>query len=250
MSSRKIAKQNDVEDSKSNIYYYIKKYDLESNQKYQKPSYNSHFFDKINTPAKAYILGFILGDGHLTKKQSFEITVAIQDKQVVDFISDKIGGNIQVDKTLDRSKKRFPRARLRIYDKRLYTNFKRYCGGRLKQNRHFPNVSPKLEKYLVLGFFDAEGCVTFGYRKDRNRLWQKISFTSKFKMLEGVQKILLKQNIASKIKPKSGSKCYVLQFSDKNRVLTFLDYIYPKNDNFIVLQRKFGKAQQLRLELG
>ena len=119
-----------------------------------------------------------------------------------------------------------------------------------QKRRHIPFVSPKYERYLLQGFFDAEGCITWGRRKDRNRIWQKISFTSQYKMLEGIQNILYKKGIASKIKPKSdSSKCFVIEFANKNDVLAFLDIIYP-NDEFIVLKRKYKNAQALRLELG
>ncbi|MGM0411549.1 MAG: LAGLIDADG family homing endonuclease [Bacillota bacterium] len=253
MTNREIANQNDVNIEKSTVFYWIKKYGLQKKQKYYSNiDYNSNIFNKINTPVKAYIIGFILGDGYLNEKNGkyISITIALKDKQILDFIANKTGGRVRVYKKINRKQKKFPHATLRIGSNRIYNDIKKYCGGRLKEDRHLPIINKKLERYLILGFFDAEGCVTWGNRKDRNRLWQKISFTSKFKMLEGVQKVLLKNDISSKIKPKQNEKCYVLQFSDKNRVLTFLDYIYPKDSNFIILQRKFKKAQNLRLELG
>ena len=103
---------------------------------------------------------------------------------------------------------------------------------------------------MIQGFFDAEGCITWGRRKDKNRIWQKVSFTSQYKMLEGVQQYLLKQlNIATKLKPKSdGSKCFILEFANKNDVLKFCEHIYNNND-MIVLKRKYSKFKALRLEL-
>ena len=61
--------------------------------------------------------------------------------------------------------------------------------------------------------------------------------------------MLIKElNIATIVRPKTGENCFVLEFSNKNDVLKFLDYIYPNND-FIVLNRKYLKAKALRLEL-
>ena len=40
---------------------------------------------------------------------------------------------------------------------------------KLKKGRNLPITSKKLEPYLLQGFFDAEGCITWGYRADRNR---------------------------------------------------------------------------------
>ena len=122
--------------------------------------------------------------------------------------------------------------------------------GRLKKERHYPRVRKDLERYLLLGFFDADGCITWGKRKDRNKIWQKVSFTSQLHLLEGIQKMLYNNiGISSTIRPKSNEDCYIIEFSNKEDVLKFINYIYPKDDDFIILQRKYLKANVLRLEL-
>ena len=55
--------------------------------------------------------------------------------------------------------------------------------------------------------------------------------------------------ISSTIRPKSNEDCYIIEFSNKEDVLKFINYIYPKDDDFIILQRKYLKANVLRLEL-
>lgn len=237
-------------ESKSNIGYWINKYDINKYMKYQKPEYkNINYFNKIDTKEKAYILGFIIGDGYIDKSGNFECTVMLKDKNILDFISYEIGCNVLKDETFNKNKRHFPNASIHIGNNILLRDIYKLFGGRLKEDRRIPIIPKQLERYLILGFFDAEGCITWGFRKDRNRLWQKISFTSKIKMLEGIQKILLKQNIATSIKPKSKEDCHVMEFSDRTRIKMFLDYIYP-DEEFIILKRKFIKAQALRLELG
>ena len=229
--------------SKGTISYYIKKYNLREFQKYKK---NENFkFEKINTPEKAYTLGFILADSNISIKDDIEISVAARDKEVLDFISEVIKGNIFYDNVFDKKTRRFPRYRLR---KRI-KDITKFTGGRIKKERHYPRVRKDLEKYLLLGFFDGDGCITFGRRKDRNRVRHKVSFTSQLKLLEGVQQVLLKElNISTVIRPKSNENCYILEFANKNNVLKFLDYIYSDND-FIILKRKHLKYNALRLEL-
>ena len=100
----------------------------------------------------------------------------------------------------------------------------------------------------MLGFFDGDGCITWGRRKDRNIIWHKVSFTSSYSILYGVQQFLFKLGITTQLKPKQNEDCFVLEFSNKTDVLKFLDYIYPNNE-FIILQRKYLKANALRLEL-
>ena len=120
----------------------------------------------------------------------------------------------------------------------------------MKEERHYPKVKNEFERYLLQGFFEADGCITWGKRKDRNRIWHKVSFTSQLKLLEGVQQMLYKNiGISSVIRPKKNEGCYVIEFSNKEDVLKFINYIYPKDTDFIILQRKYLKANALRLEL-
>jgi hypothetical protein len=250
MSTRDIAEISG--EGKSNVGYWINKYNIGYYMKYQKPNYKDiNYFNKIDTKEKAYIIGFMIGDSGIDKqKESLELAIALNDKIILNFINKELGCNIQVDTTYNEKQKKFPSASINIGNQSLMRDIIKLFGGRLKEDRRLPIIPKNLERYMVLGFFDAEGCVTWGYRKDRGRLWQKVSFTSKLKMLEGIQKILLRQNIASSIRPKSNDEdCHVMEFADRDRVLMFLNYIYP-DDDFIILERKYKKAQALRLELG
>ena len=230
---------------KSTVGYWIKKYDLNeyNTHKPPKPAYN---FNKIDTPEKAYTLGFILADGDINIKNMVEISVGKNDKEVVDFISNVIGSNVNVDNNFNKEKRRFPRART----SRKIKDIKKFTGGRLKNERHYPKVRKDLERYMLLGFFDADGSISYGIRKDRNRFWQQVRFTSQLKLLEGIQQMLYKNiGISSIIRPKKGEDCYVISFGSKEDVLKFINYIYPKDDDFIILQRKYLKANAVRLEL-
>ena len=236
--------------SKSVISYQQRKYGLSNLTKHKKRPIFS--FDKIDTPEKAYTLGFILADGCIEQNNIVEISVALKDKEVVDFISNTINGSVFVDKTYDKKQRRFPRARTNSLRRQRQRCLWTICSHRSSpemSDRHYPRVKKDLERYLLLGFFDADGCITWGRRKDRNRIWHKICFTSSYSLLYGVQQHLLKIGITTTLRPKSNENCFVLEFSNRTDVLKFLDYIYPKNSEFIVLQRKYLKNRALRLEL-
>lgn len=228
--------------SKSTVGYWIKKYNLESENH---PPKNAYTFEKIDTPEKAYTLGFILADGSIDIKNGVELSICKADKKVIEFISTVLDSEIQIDDTFDKKTRRFPRART----SRKIKDITKFTGGRLKQERHYPIVKKDLERYLLLGFFDGDGCITWGHRKDRERIWHKVCFTSQLHLLEGVQQMLYKNlEISSIIKPKTNENCYTISFSNKKDVLKFLDFIYP-NEEFIILQRKYLKIKALRLEL-
>ena len=201
--------------------------------------------NKINSKELAYVIGFISADASIDKINRVEISTSIKDKSIIEFVSKIIDSNISVDETYIQEKKIFPRYRT----SRKITDILKFVGNRKKEFRNIPIISNEFTKYLVLGFFDGDGCITWGRRKDRNRIWQNISFTSSYFLLESIQKILLKIGISSSIKPKGTEKCFVLKISSKKDVLKFCEWIYSDED-FIILKRKFDVFRALRLELG
>lgn len=246
LTTREMAKK--VGMSKSVIQYQLAKLGLNTELKYAKNIWNEHYFSKINTPESAYIVGFMLGDGSYCNN-FINVSVALKDKCVVEYIANQIGGTVRVCNTLVKEMRRFPHATLCLANKNLLIDLGKVFVTRKKKDRKIPIIKSHLERYLLLGFFDAEGCITWGKRKDRDRIWHKISFTSAFDLLIGIQKILDKQGISSQLRPKTGEDCYVLEFSNKKGVLSFLDYLYD-DGSFVVLRRKYDKAKALRLELG
>lgn len=237
----------DLNISNAYVSYLVRKFNLLDSLKYKKPIINIDYFQKIDTKEKAYILGFLLADGCLTENKGISCAVALVDEIIIDFISEQTGAHKRVYTTMDIKTRRFPNATFSINIKQINNDLHKLFGGYLKEDRHIPRIKKELESYMILGLFDADGCITFGKRKDRNRLWQKISFTSKLNILAGIQNILLKQDISTKIYKKKDSDCYILDICDKKKVVLFLDYIY---NDLVVLDRKYNKAQALRLELG
>lgn len=240
MSTRDIEKICDKK--RSTISYWIKKYGLTDKSKYIKK--DNYRFEKIDNKEKSYTLGFILADAAITKVNT-EVTVAIKDKCVVEFIARVINGNVIYSNKFNNKTRVFPKARVikKIVD------ITKFTGGMSKIDRHYPRVREDLERYLIQGLFDSDGCITWGKRKDKNRIWQKVSFTSQLKILEGVQQYLLKKlDISTVVRPKGNDKCYILEFANRADVLKFCEHIYP-NEDFIILNRKYLKYKALRLEL-
>ena len=172
---------------------------------------------------------------------------SLEDKEVLDFISSVINARVFENHLLDKKKRIFPNVRM----SKTIIDIHTFIGGsNFKEGRNLPIVSKELRRYLLQGFFDGDGCVAWGIRKDRGRIWQKISFTSSLSLLTAVQQILIKEiDVSSVIRPKSGENCYVLEFANKEDVLKFLNYIYP-NEQFIILQGKYLNQKALRLKLG
>ena len=200
--------------------------------------------EKIDSKEIAYIVGFLSADAAIFNSK-IEMSVAIDDICILEFISNILNCKLSIDNTYIKEKRRFPRARI---NKKI-KDIKKFIGGELKNERHLPIVKEEFVRYLVLGFFDGDGNISWGRRKDRNRIWQQISFTSSLSLLITLQKILIKIGISTSIHPKGNEKCFVLRFSNKNDVLKFCEWLY-KDKSFIILKRKFNVYRALRRELG
>ena len=224
------------------ISRYIRNYNL--NNLYSKPKYLPYHLTKIDSKELAYMLGFIIADSSINN-EIVEISVAINDSELMDLFSPLLGIKSFEDLTLVKEKRRFPRIRL----VRKIVGINKFIGGNKKKDRNVPIIQKDLEVYLIRGIFDADGCITWGYRKDRNRIWHKVSFTSSLGILTSVQKVLYKIGISTIVRPKANGDCYVLEFANKKDILKFYNYLYA-DDSFIPLKRKFDNYNALRLELG
>lgn len=241
MSTRDISKLTG--ESKTNISYLINAYNIGYLNKHSKPA--PYWFNNIDTPAKAYALGFILCDASINNIGYVDIATSISNSQPVQFISWLTGGKCYYNYSFDKQKRIFPKCRLT----RRMADILKFIGGPKKDQRHFPRVKYYLERYLMLGVFDADGCITWGRRKDRNRLWHKISIKSSYNILYGVQQFLYNSlNIPTKIYPVKNENCFVLEFADRDRVIYFLDWLY-QDPRDVILYNKYQKYRALRLEL-
>lgn len=212
---------------------------------YAKPKRLPYHIDKIDSKEKAYMLGFIIADAGI-KNNIVQISVALKDKELAIYFAELLGTNYKVDMTFIKKNRRFPRVGL----SRKIIGLSTLLNGEKKVDRTVPRIRKDLEVYLLRGIFDANGCITWGHRKDRNRIWHKVSFTSSLKILTSVQNILYKIGIATIVRPKSGGeKCFVLEFANKKDINTFYEYLY-QDKSYIPLKRKFSKYYALRLELG
>ena len=241
LSTRKIAEITGY--GKSTISYHMRQYGLSDCSRFKK--LDKFVFDKINTKEKAYALGFILADGAIDERNNVEISVAMADKEVAEFLASVVNARVRYDYTYNKKTRRFPRVR---FCKRI-PDILKFTGGRKKEDRHFPIISKELEPYMLQGFLDGDGSITYGHRKDRGRLWACVSFTSQFKLLYGVQQYILRKiKVSSQIFPKSNEKCFVLKISALDDIKNLLDTVYA-DKNFVILHRKYAKYKAVRLEL-
>lgn len=120
------------------------------------------YFETIDSPQKAYWLGFICGDGNISR-DCLHIGIHEQDFEFLKGFVKDIGGNYPVTlKTYISKGKPSNICRVDIYSKKIKTDLSKYGvvpakTGNMEWSKIQNNVPESLLVDFIRGFFDADG---------------------------------------------------------------------------------------------
>lgn len=206
---------------------------------------NDYYFEKINTEDRAYFLGFLMADGCVFKIKDcinsyiVQIKLNIRDKNILDKFVEYLQTTYKV----------------LVYRNEEYTNG-RYCVLTLRSTRmakdlirhgcverkslklKFPKTVPnKLIHHFIRGYFDGDGCVSFGQNKKR------FNIVGTFNVLNNIQKILITMANLNKTKiANAGSFSFRLEYGGNKNVANFYNFLYK--DAKLFLSRKREKFEE------
>lgn len=207
------------------------------------------YFDHIDTPNKAYILGLLFADGHNElKKGTVSISLKEDDKDILERISKELQSNHELEyvpactKTI-RGKlcNISPSYRLVLFSSYMCESL--ICCGMIpnKSNRiKFPMYLPdNLYSHFVRGYFDGNGCMGFKDLTTWNGKTLILKITSTYDFNLALSKYLKDNiNIESKIimaSNNNGITCD-LCINKSLQQLKFCEWIY--NDAEMFIKRK------------
>lgn len=217
--------------------------------------FNSHYFDVIDTPRKAYWLGFIYADGWITKYRShpgrnnYEFGMELQrsDRYILEELNKDLGG-VHAIKDLEntnsnklgtqKADKTFSSA-LRVYSKDIVNGL--LSNGidlRKTVSDVFPKVSEDMFPAFLRGYIDGDGCI---HKMKANRLAVHITGAN-LKAMEYLRDVLISRygihaNIYSEEFDKYRTKYRLYCFRDKD-VRTLLDLIYSDKDVPFLIRKR------------
>lgn len=224
---------------------------IEVNQKkfVRKYKLNESFFDNIDTPNKAYIMGLLHSDGsNNINKSTISISLQEDDKDILEQIRLEVNSEKPLE-YLDYSDKHDfgytykNQYRLLLFSKHMCEELN---NKGITPNKSltigFPNwLNTNLIPHYVRGVYDGDGSIYRSYRNDNNLpITVTITATESFcKVLKDICKKEL--NISAGIYDAS---CHngitkVFTLSGRNIAKKFLDWIYQDADLF--LQRKYDR---------
>lgn len=202
---------------------------------------NINYFKEINSPDKAYWLGFICADGNINKLNN-KVSLISKDIEVVEGFKNAIGAEHKISKR-------------EVFDKRTnktYTGYSIQIGNELfTQNLinlgvtsnktnilEFPNIEEKYYSYFIAGLFDGDGSV---YWKGKYKNHLGINLISTQEVLKFIceylyVKLNIKPKYSDKVTKNKSNVWRIYLFSDAHK---FLKFIYQDSNFEYYLKRKY-----------
>ena len=235
--------------SEDSVRAWFKKYGFEiknNSLAHRHYSINENYFDNIDTPNKAYVLGLLYADGN-NMVETNEIRLALQecDKDILDRIKNEIEYTgplrfVDYNSKSDNFKNQYV---LSFTNKHISETLNKIGVWKNKSLiLEWPSwLDETLYSHFVRGYFDGDGCLYLG----KNNKTQEMSIIGT-KMFLYPLKEIIKQTLDIDLyvkctEPKYKEVTKIVRISSKYGVKTFLDWIYRDAD--LMLKRKYNKYQ-------
>lgn len=229
------------------IYNLFLKYDLKvkslSHAK-QRYKINENYFDKIDTPNKAYILGLLWADGcNMPEKHEIKISLQENDRHILESIKEELEFDkplsfIDYTKKNSRYKNQYA---LVICNKHISERLNLLGMTKAKSlTLEWPQcIIPDLYRHFIRGYLDGDGCIYVGKGNS------EVSFVGTIMFIQELRKIL-QENLGINLSIKT-QKCYkdvtkIGTVHGNIQIHKILEWIYQDSD--LKLTRKYEKYQQ------
>lgn len=214
----------------------------DASHKSQKYSIDEMYFANIDTPEKAYWLGFLYADGYVSKN-AFGCALKQQDKKHLEKFKAAIGSTHPVKiLTATGFSVGKPYCRLLIANQTISNQLRALGINENKsQSANYPAINSTLDRHFIRGYLDGDGSWAKS-KKSASGFTMKICGTKS--ILESIA-IRLRLPV-EKVKPHKN--IFILEKSGKD-VLRLMNYLYTNADTY--LERKYKRwfvAQSLLAE--
>lgn len=205
---------------------------------------NEDFFETIDSPDKAYILGFLISDGYVIypkgKNPNWGIELQEQDKYILEKIKEIVGVNKKIVVRNRDGKRQYI---LSVASKKMVEDLSKYgVVPRKSRTARLPRINDEYMCDLIRGIFDGDGCIAKS---------GVCSFCGNKYFIQDIKDFLVENvHIANnKLSNRKNSNInpeymdvYAFYFSSKEDKRKFYDYIY-KSESKLYLKRKKEKFE-------
>jgi hypothetical protein len=117
------------------------------------------YFSEIDTPLKAYVLGWIASDGCISRN---EISLKLHEKDIeaVELVRDELAPLHKITHRQDGNSGRSPMAEFRVSSAQMREDLEHLgITPRKSLTLRYPEILPHLNNSFILGCFDGDGCL-------------------------------------------------------------------------------------------
>jgi hypothetical protein len=203
------------------------------------------YFEKIDTPEKAYILGFIFADGcnyRNESNQSFWLAIKVQlsDIDILEKIKNELNPNNRIYRFSDRG--RFCASVVFSGNELSKKLAELGCVPRKSLIVDYPScINNDLHSHFIRGYFDGNGSIAKQHR-EHGELYYAVQISGSVSIINSLNGIIMSALALSGYVYNQGKvACYRLKKA--NSVAGFLRWIY--HDSTIFLDRKKRLADEI-----
>ena len=207
------------------------------------PKLKTDIFKRIDTEFKAYLLGLICADGHISKQQKIELTLQAQDKELLEYIKVKLDHETPLIKKEGKGANRQDAYRLMLCSKEMTADLTKLGLDNNKTKNLsidiLKNIPNRLLRDFIRGFFDGDGCIT----ETRNEYDLSIIGCQTFiEPLKDILEEILGIHFSLTI---HGTTSYIrtIRVSGRYQCINFGKWMYEGSN--IYMQRKYDKYREL-----
>lgn len=206
----------------------------------RKYTINETYFDNIDTPNKAYFLGFLYADGYISR-DNHTINMTLQKEDT--YILQKFLDEISPDKKLQYIKSQ-DKFRLVICSKYMCDSLEKAgCYQAKTFTLKFPNLEQKMYSHFIRGYFDGDGSLYLNTFSKTTQV--QLDFVGANDFIIGLHNYILtifdincKVRIANT--KNTIKNVYRLRYGGRLNSVKILSYLYDDKGDFF-LTRKYEK---------
>jgi len=201
---------------------------------------NENVFECIDTPEKAYWVGFLLADGHLSSKSGIQISLAKYDDILLKRFASFVGCD---DPNLWSSPRRHPKAMFNFQSKKMGKDLRDKGFDDWKDGTSqviLDSIPDYLFHHFVRGYFDGDGSISYQRIRLKSGLkGHKMHWTASIvcKFENHLRAIGSRLPIAT-WKVKERTTIFTLLFSNKSNVRSLGEYIYQDVEELFLDRKK------------
>lgn len=210
----------------------------------RKYSANFNYFNEIDTPEKAYWLGFIFADGyvsHCSNRKKFGLTLAEKDKVQIEKLNSCLDSTYPIHTHVCNGYKKETRyCKLVIESEKMFDDLVRHGVFEHKTNilRH-PILQVDLIPAFILGYIDGDGSI---YYSDAKYPFYIVSIVGTDDVLTYIHNYFVSIGIVSRPvkleKRRTGQTVSYIRYGGNRLVEKILDKLYSSVPDDLPLERK------------